>query len=97
MKCLYEASFERLFRTNSELIKHVRAVHVPDNERAVIGTVSNMKKFKASNGWLEKFKLRHNITNVAMVGEKGSCDYEAGEEYVSDLRRHLIDSDYLPQ
>ena len=32
-----------------------------------------------------------------MVGEKGSCDYEAAEEYVSDLRRHLIECGYLPQ
>ena len=97
VKCLYQASCDGLFRTDSELIEHVRAVHVPDNEHAVIGTVANMKKFKASNGWLEKFKFRHNITNVAMVGEKGSCDYEAAEEYVRDLRRHLIECGYLPQ
>ena len=68
-----------------------------DNECAVIGTVANMKKIKASNGWLEKFKFRHNITKVAMVDEKGSCDHEAAEEYVSDLRRHLIECGYLPQ
>ena len=77
VNCLYEASCDRLFRTESELIEHVRAVHVPDNERAVIGTVAN--------GWVEKFKVRHNITNVAMVGEKGSFDYEAAEDYVRDL------------
>ena len=32
-----------------------------------------------------------------MVGEKGSCDYEAAEDYVRDLRRHLIECGYLPQ
>ena len=90
VKCLFEASCDRLFRTQNELIEHVKAVHVPLNERAVTGTVDNISKFVASNGWLEKFKLRHNIANVAMVGEKGSSDYAAAEEYVSDLRKHLI-------
>ena len=35
-------------------------------------------KFKASTGWLEKFKTRHGIRNVSMQGEKLS----AGDEIV---------------
>ena len=96
MKCVYD-SCDRLFRTQSELIDHFSAIHVPPNERAVRGTVDNIAKFVASNGWLDKFKKRHNIANVAMVGEKGSSDYAAAEKYVSDLRKHLIECNYLPQ
>ena len=32
-----------------------------------------------------------------MVGEKGSCDYDAAEMYVRDFRRHLIECGILPQ
>ena len=59
--------------------------------------MDNIAKFVASNGWLQKFKRRHNIAHVAMVGEKGSSDYAAAEKYVSDLRKHLIECNYLPQ
>ena len=30
--------------------------------------------FKASNGWLDKFKIRHNITCKKIVGEGGNAD-----------------------
>ena len=32
-----------------------------------------------------------------MVGEKGSCYYAGAEKYVSDLRKHLIECNYLPK
>ena len=30
--------------------------------------------FKASNGWLERFKGRHNISSAVISGEKGCVD-----------------------
>ena len=73
VQCIF-GSCERLFRTQSDLVKHLSAAHVPANERA--GTEANVKEFKASNGWVDRFKGRHNLHNVAMCGEKGSCDYD---------------------
>jgi hypothetical protein len=51
--------------------------------------------FKVSNGWLESFRLRHNITFGTMSGERGDvCD-----QTVNDWRAKLADllKDYRPE
>ena len=96
ISCLYE-SCDRQFMNNADLLAHISSVHLPPSERAVRGSVENIQRFTASNGWLQKLLKRHGIRNVAMVGEKGSCDYDAAVKYVSDLRKHLIECNYMPQ
>ena len=94
LKCIF-GSCGRLFRNNNDLVMHLTAAHVPENEHA--GTEANVKEFKASNGWVDRFKDRHNLHNIVMCGEKVSCDYEGAEKYVSDLRAHLIELQLLPE
>ena len=36
--------------------------------------------FKASNGWLEKWKKRHNVKSYAICGESGNVDIDKAEE-----------------
>ena len=94
--CVY-GSCNMVFRTHSVLLAHVERVHVPPNERAVRGSPENMPRFAASNGWLQKFLRRQELSNFAMVGEKGSCDYAGAEMYIREFRRHLIECGFLPQ
>ena len=32
-------------------------------------SLKGIPDFKASNGWLDKFKIRHNLTNKKLIGE----------------------------
>ena len=41
--------------------------------------------FKASNGWLEKFKTRHNINQAAICGESESVDLANVDEWIECL------------
>jgi len=43
---------------------------------------------KASNGWLDKFKIRHNITYKKIVGEGGNADIKLAEDW---MKNKLID------
>jgi hypothetical protein len=42
-------------------------------------------QFKASNGWLEKWKKRHNIKSYSICGESGNVDFRTAEEWKSNL------------
>ena len=41
--------------------------------------------FKASNGWLEKWKKRHNVKSYAICGESGNVDIDKAEEWKAFL------------
>ena len=41
--------------------------------------------FKASNGWLESFKRRHNIGQLKMCGESGAVDQSTVDDFTSKL------------
>lgn len=41
--------------------------------------------FQASDGWLDKFKSRHGITNLQLIGEAISADSDTGATEQSDL------------
>ena len=45
------------------------------------------REFKASTGWLEKFKTRHGIRNVSMQGEKLSAAEGIVEPFLEKLHK----------
>ncbi|XP_054008992.1 jerky protein homolog-like [Hylaeus anthracinus] len=47
--------------------------------------------FKASSGWLEKFKSRHGIRELNVLGEKLSTSNVAAESLTADLHKFLIE------
>ena len=51
--------------------------------------------FKASNGWLDSFKKRHNITGATIVGESGGVDAGVVGDWSSRLPN--IIGDYAPE
>lgn len=50
--------------------------------------------FRASNGWLEKFLKRHNITLHTVKGEKLSADVEAAETFKKEFQAIVRDGRY---
>ncbi|XP_003747271.1 jerky protein homolog-like [Galendromus occidentalis] len=48
-------------------------------------------EFKASQGWLGKFKNRHGIRELEVQGERMSSDVEAAERFVSEFNGLLHD------
>ncbi|CAM5081062.1 unnamed protein product [Natator depressus] len=54
----------------------------------------NESKFKASNGWLDRFKKRHIISQVLVSGEIHSADKEAADSYPVELKMLLEESCY---
>jgi len=51
--------------------------------------------FKASSGWLEKFRKRHNISFKAVSGEAGSVDMDVVEDWQGKLGD--LCKDYAPE
>jgi len=52
-------------------------------------------EFKASNGWLEKFRIRHNIVFNILSGEGASADCQGAEEFKLKIPEHT--KEYKPQ
>ncbi|XP_043261362.1 jerky protein homolog-like [Colletes gigas] len=46
-------------------------------------------EFKASMGWLAKFKNRHNIRLINIFGDKGSTDVAAAEDFAASFTHKL--------
>lgn len=47
--------------------------------------------FKPSNGWLGRFKKRHNIEWKKMSGEKASVDLDSANHWVDNVLPKLVD------
>uniref|UniRef100_A0A8C3F939 Transposase n=1 Tax=Chrysemys picta bellii TaxID=8478 RepID=A0A8C3F939_CHRPI len=54
----------------------------------------NESKFKANNGWLDRFKKRHTISQVLVSGEIHSADKEAADSYPTELKKLLEEGCY---
>lgn len=50
--------------------------------------------FKASQGWLQRFKNRHGISQVSIAGEVRSADTEAAQTYPEKLREIIEEGGY---
>ena len=83
------------------LYVHIRDTHgigrsPPGN--AALPTVEDKRyKFNASDGWVKNFLQRHNMHNVATVGEMGSSDHEAANKYVKEFKDELIGRKISPK
>ncbi|XP_057326796.1 jerky protein homolog-like isoform X5 [Microplitis mediator] len=44
------------------------------------------KSFRASDGWLDNWKRRKDIRSLRITGEKGSTDFDAGNDYANKLK-----------
>ena len=53
--------------------------------------------FKASTGWLDRFKKHHGISQVSVTGEIQSADSEAAQSYSEKLQQSITDGGYSPQ
>ena len=55
----------------------------------------NKPDFKASGGWLTRFKIRHNITNASLSGERAAVSMDT----VDDGKETFLDliKDYEPR
>ncbi|KAG0439778.1 Major centromere autoantigen B [Dictyocoela muelleri] len=56
-----------------------------------LANLYGIKNFKASNGWLQKFKLRHNIFSKNITGESGLVNdnliINFKEQYIKKITR----------
>ena len=55
-------------------------------EALIVASRLGIKDFKASNGWLGRFKERHNIKQLVISGESG----DVNEETVTAWRERLV-------
>ena len=46
--------------------------------------------FVASNGWWHRFSKRYNLASENLLGEAGSADHKAAEEFPAKLKK-IID------
>ena len=61
-------------------------------EKAAQFAVSlGVDNFSASGGWLERFKLRHNITFARIHGEKADADFMGGDEWITNVLPNEIE------
>ena len=55
------------------------------------------REFKASTGWLEKFKTRHGIRNLSTQGEKLSAAEETVEPFLQKLHKVIEEKNLIPE
>ena len=60
----------------NRILKHkcIRSIGLHSTESPGADKRYDQANFKASNGWLERFKGRHNISSAVISGEKGCVD-----------------------
>uniref|UniRef100_UPI00358F13F2 tigger transposable element derived 5-like n=1 Tax=Myxine glutinosa TaxID=7769 RepID=UPI00358F13F2 len=63
-------------------------------DKQINGEIS---QFKASNGWLDRFKRRHGISQVLVSGEIRSTDSAAASEYQAELKTLLEEVGYVEE
>ncbi|GBN06061.1 Tigger transposable element-derived protein 4 [Araneus ventricosus] len=78
-----------------KLFRSARAQNIPvsgvlfQEKARELGESSGLKTFKASNGWLEKFRARHNISFKQISGEEKSVNPNEVTEWIGRLKSLL--------
>ena len=61
------------------------------------GESADHESFKASTGWLDKFKNRHGIRNLSIQGEKLSAAEETVEPFLQKLNKVIEERGLIPE
>ena len=61
------------------------------------GESPDHESFKASTGWLNKFKNRHGIRNLSIQGEKLSAAEETVEPFLEKLQKVIEEKGLIPE
>lgn len=83
-----------------ELFQRLRSRNFPINGPTIkrialkIAAGMNLKEFKASNGWLEKFKIRHCLNFKTLSGEMKSVDTTQVENFRNILEEKINEYGY---
>ncbi|XP_027850980.1 tigger transposable element-derived protein 4-like [Aphis gossypii] len=86
-------SFEQIDQKLYEWFVSVRSKNLPisgpiiQTEAMKLAEKMNVKDFKASNGWLEKFKKRHDIVWKQVSGEANDINQETVVEWKQNISR----------
>ena len=59
--------------------------------------MADHESFKASTGWLDKFKNRHSIRNLSIQGEKLSAAEETVEPFLQKLNKVIEERGLIPE
>lgn len=78
-----EKTFEWLTQATAKELP-VSGVLLKEKAKEIAASLNN-NEFKASNGWLEKFKLRHKLTFTAMCGESNDVNQETVNDFLEQL------------
>ncbi|KAL4132599.1 hypothetical protein QTP88_009723 [Uroleucon formosanum] len=87
------SSFEQIDQKLYEWFVSVRSKNLPisgpiiQTEAMKLAEKMNVKDFKASNGWLEKFKKRHDIVWKQVSGEANDVNQETVVEWKQKISR----------
>lgn len=55
------------------------------------------ESFTASNGWLNRWKMRHGIRQLTITGEQLSSDNAAAQAYLDEFSNIISEGGYSPQ
>jgi len=61
------------------------------------GESADLESFKASTGWLDKFKNQHGIRNLSIQGEKLSAAEETVEPFLQKLSKVIEERGLIPE
>lgn len=95
------SSYEEVEKALLIWIKYARAQNVPISsiivkEKALqIAAEFGEKEFSASNGWIDRFKTRHNLTFKKICGEANDVDPEITEEWKTTILKTVCEQ-YKP-
>ena len=103
-KCLCtgaNSSYEQIDTATWRWFNHARSLNLPVSgpfiqQKALnYAKRQNVSDFKASNGWLGRFKARHSISCAVISGERASVDVQLVDEWKEKLPT-IIDG-YAPK
>ena len=95
------SSYELIDAATWRWFNHARSLNLPVSgpfiqQKALdYAKRRNVPDFKASNGWLERFKARHSISCAVISGERASVDVQLVDEWKEKLPT-IIDG-YVPK
>ena len=100
-KRLRTATYEDIEEVLLMWIDQARSLNMPIGDAIILEKADSFDNklgysdFKCSTGWLERFKIRHNIVFKTVCGESGKVNSEMTSEWKSTLLPTLL-SEFSP-